>query len=112
MSSLQADLKSSKNVQMSGSALLKTIRVLWVNFVKRLFDISMSLVGLLFLMPIFVFIAIRIKQDSPGPVFYWGPRMGRNRKPFKILKFRTMYEDQHSYNGPSVTAQDDDRGGN
>jgi len=109
MSSLQADLKSSKNVQMSRSILLKTIRILWVNFVKRLFDVGMSLIGLLFLIPIFVFIAIRIKQDSPGPVFYWGPRMGRNRKPFKILKFRTMYEDQHSYNGPSVTAQDDDR---
>jgi len=80
-----------------------------VNLVKRLFDIIMSLIGLLVLIPVFIYIAVLIKRDSPGPVFYWGPRMGRNRKPFKILKFRTMYENQHSYNGPSITAQGDDR---
>ena len=69
----------------------------------------MSLIGLIFLSPVFLYVAIMIKRDSPGPVFYWGPRMGMNGKAFKILKFRTMYEDQRSYNGPSVTAQGDDR---
>ncbi len=77
--------------------------------IKRLFDIVASSLGLLLLAPVFVYIAWMIKSDSPGPVFYWGPRMGKNRKPFKILKFRTMYEDQSSYSGPRVTAQGDSR---
>jgi lipopolysaccharide/colanic/teichoic acid biosynthesis glycosyltransferase/GGDEF domain-containing protein len=105
----QAYLKTSKKIQMSGSSLIQTIIVFWMNLVKRSFDIIMSLIGLLFLTPIFLYIAALIKRDSPGPVFYWGPRMGRNRKPFKILKFRTMYEDLNSYMGPSVTALGDDR---
>ena len=77
--------------------------------IKRFFDFIAVLIGLILLSPFFVIIAILIKRDSPGPVFYWGPRMGRNRKPFKILKFRTMFEEQRSYKGPSVTAKGDDR---
>lgn len=76
---------------------------------KRLFDILAALLGLIFLLPFFAWIAIVIKRDSPGPIFYWGPRMGRNGKPFKILKFRTMYETERSYAGPRVTAKGDDR---
>lgn len=109
MSSSQAYLKNSKIIQTPGSSLIQAINEFWVHLVKRSFDISMSLIGLLFLAPVFAYIAVLIKRDSFGPVFYWGPRMGRNGIPFKILKFRTMYEDQRSYNGPSVTAQGDDR---
>ncbi len=76
---------------------------------KRLFDIVASLIGLILLSPFFLWIGLLIKRDSPGPVFYWGPRMGRNGKPFKILKFRTMYETPKSYAGPRVTAKGDDR---
>jgi diguanylate cyclase (GGDEF)-like protein len=107
--STQAYIKTSKNIQTSGSSFVQTIIEFWMNPVKRLFDISMSLIGLLFLAPVFLYIAMLIKRDSLGPVFYRGPRMGRNGMPFKILKFRTMYEDQHSYSGPSITAQGDDR---
>jgi len=109
MSSSQTYFKTSKMIQSSGSSLIHSINGFWMNLVKRSFDISMSLIGLLFLTPIFLYVTALIKRDSPGPVFYWGPRMGRSGKPFKILKFRTMYEDQRSYNGPSVTAQGDDR---
>lgn len=77
--------------------------------IKRAFDIIAAFLGLLVLTPIFGIIAIRIKRDSPGPVFYWGPRIGRYGVQFRMLKFRTMYEDARSYNGPSVTCQDDDR---
>ena len=77
--------------------------------VRRLLDIFGALLGLLLLSPLFVFIALRITRDSPGPVFYWGPRMGKDGRPFRILKFRTMYERQESYNGPKITAQSDDR---
>ncbi len=78
-------------------------------FVKRAFDIVASLIGLILLSPLFLFIAILIKRDSPGPVFYWGPRIGRHGITFKMLKFRTMYETQRSYAGPRVTCKDDDR---
>lgn len=78
-------------------------------FIKRAFDIVASLIGLILLSPLFFFIAILIKRDSPGPVFYWGPRIGRHGIVFKMLKFRTMYETQRSYDGPRVTCKEDDR---
>ena len=109
MSSAQAYFKTTKIIQTSVPGLIHTINEFGANLAKRLFDISMSLIGLLLLAPVFLYVAELIKRDSPGPVFYWGTRMGRNGKPFKILKFRTMYEDQRSYNGPSVTAQGDAR---
>ena len=76
---------------------------------KRAFDFLVAVLGLVFLSPVFLFTAWRIKRDSPGPVFYHGPRVGRGGKPFDILKFRTMYESPESYNGPRVTGQDDSR---
>lgn len=77
--------------------------------VKRLFDISVSLIGLILFSPCFWVIGILIKRDSPGPVFYRGRRMGRNGQIFNILKFRTMLEQPSSYQGPKVTAQNDPR---
>ncbi len=76
---------------------------------KRSFDFIMALIGLIFLTPVFVYVSILIKRDSPGPVFFWGTRMGKKGKPFRILKFRTMYETPESYQGPRVTADKDDR---
>lgn len=58
---------------------------------KRLFDILASGVGLLFLSPLFLFVAIWIKLDSIGPVFYRQIRVGRYNRDFKLLKFRSMY---------------------
>ncbi len=78
-------------------------------FLRRLVDIVLSLFGLIVLSPLFVFTAIAIRRSSPGPVFYWGPRAGKNGKVFKILKFRTMYERKESYDGPKVTAENDPR---
>ena len=57
---------------------------------KRLFDIFASGLGLLFLSPLFLAIAIWIKLDSAGPVFYRQVRVGRNNKDFRIFKFRSM----------------------
>lgn len=79
------------------------------NLIKRSFDITAALIGLVLLSPVFVYIAILLKSDSPGPVFYWGKRMGRYGKPFRILKFRTMYETPESYQGPPVTGDKDSR---
>ena len=76
-------------------------------FVKRLFDITVSCLVLVFSLPLFVLLAIAIKRNSQGPVFYRGIRIGRFGKPFSILKFRTMDETPQSYTGPRITAHDD-----
>ena len=83
---------------------------LWLNrFFKRAFDILASALGLIILSPLFGYLSIIIKRDSPGPVFYRGPRLGRGGREFNILKFRTMHEEAASYAGPRVTAEDDQR---
>lgn len=60
---------------------------------KRLFDIVVSLVGLIVLSPVFLILAILIKLDSSGPVFFRGVRVGQHGKDFKIFKFRSMRPD-------------------
>ena len=57
---------------------------------KRFFDTSASLLGLLFLCPLFLILAIWIKLDSKGPVFYRQIRVGKNNVDFKLFKFRSM----------------------
>ena len=57
---------------------------------KRLFDVIASGCGLLVLSPLFFIVAILIKLDSRGPVFYRQTRVGRHNKDFRIFKFRTM----------------------
>ena len=58
--------------------------------IKSLIDFCGSLIGLILLFPFFVIIAILIKFDSRGPVFFKSERIGRDNKPFKPFKFRTM----------------------
>lgn len=60
---------------------------------KRLFDIMASGLGLLCLSPLFAVLAVWIKADSPGPVFYRQVRVGRGNKDFRIFKFRSMRPD-------------------
>jgi lipopolysaccharide/colanic/teichoic acid biosynthesis glycosyltransferase len=81
----------------------------WGKALKRIFDILMSALGLLFLSPVFGLMALVIKRESTGPVFFRGPRMGRGGKVFRILKFRTMRESPESYLGSRITAGDDKR---
>jgi len=57
---------------------------------KRLFDLLASCVGIAILAPLYIVIAIWIKIDSQGPVFFRQQRIGRNGEPFRIFKFRTM----------------------
>ena len=72
-------------------------------------DIVIALSGLLILTPFFALFALLIKRDSPGPIFYWGSRVGKDGKLFEILKFRTMYEHPDSYTGAKITARGDPR---
>ena len=57
---------------------------------KRVFDIAAALTGLVLLAPLFVAVAVWIRLDSPGPVFFRQERVGRGGVPFRIHKFRTM----------------------
>ncbi len=58
---------------------------------KRLFDIIFSFLGLIFSFPIFIILAFWISIDSSGGIFYLQERIGKNFKPFKLYKFRSMY---------------------
>ncbi len=60
---------------------------------KRIFDIVFSIVALIILSPLFVAASVIIKLDSKGPVFFLQERVGRNFRPFKIYKFRSMRAD-------------------
>lgn len=62
-------------------------------YVKRILDFTLSLIAMIILWPIFLLIAIIIKIDSKGPVFFKQKRVGKNKKHFYILKFRTMRTD-------------------
>lgn len=63
---------------------------MYIKFVKRFFDITLSMLGIIVLFPLFVIIAIAILIDDFGPVFFKQDRIGINKSHFNILKFRTM----------------------
>lgn len=75
---------------------------------KRLFDWLGATFGLLLLAPVLLAIALWVKLDSPGPVFYRQERVGRFGKPFRIHKFRTMRHDPHGQ-GLQITVGGDAR---
>ena len=58
---------------------------------KKIMDLVLSFIGLILLIPVFLILAILVKLDSKGPVFYAHTRKGKNRSDIKIYKFRTMY---------------------
>jgi lipopolysaccharide/colanic/teichoic acid biosynthesis glycosyltransferase len=76
--------------------------------IKRLFDLIASVLGIVIFSPLMAIIAVLIKLNSPGPVVYAGRRIGKNGKPFQLLKFRTMVVNADKIGGPS-TSEDDPR---
>ena len=87
--------------------------------VKRLFDIIASAIGLILLSPLFLFLIIKIRHEDGGPAFYSQERIGKNEKPFKMWKFRSMVvnadqmidqlEDQNEIEGAMFKIKDDPR---
>ena len=77
-------------------------------FCKRLFDILVSFIMLVILSPVFIILAIAIKLDSNGPVFYRQIRITQYNKEFRIFKFRTMVKDADK-KGTLVTVSGDSR---
>ena len=77
-------------------------------FVKRAFDIASCSAALVVLAIPMVIIAVKIKSESPGPVFYRQTREGKDGKPFKLVKFRSMYTDAEA-RGAQWALNDDPR---
>ncbi len=75
---------------------------------KRLIDLAASVIGLVFLSPLMLLVAVAIKLESPGPVFFVQERMGLDGKPFMMLKFRSMRKDAEK-DGPGWTTDNDPR---
>jgi lipopolysaccharide/colanic/teichoic acid biosynthesis glycosyltransferase len=70
-----------------------TVRIYrpYYNIVKRILEITICLIFLPFILPAFLIIALAIRWESPGPVFFVQERIGKGGRRFKIIKFRTMY---------------------
>lgn len=75
---------------------------------KRIFDLLFAFVGVIVLLPLFLAIAVWIKLDSPGPVFFRQTRIGQFGREFTIYKFRTMVANAEAL-GKQITATDDQR---
>lgn len=80
----------------------------WGGVIKRLMDISLSIIGILLFLPFWLIIAILIKKEDGGPIFYRQKRMGMDGKEFFILKFRTMEPDAEK-DGPKMAKKEDKR---
>ena len=80
----------------------------WQRVAKRLFDIFFSVIAIILLIPVYIFLTIAVKISSPGPILFFQERIGLNGKPFKIIKFRTMYVDAEK-TGPQLSSTDDPR---
>jgi O-antigen biosynthesis protein WbqP len=66
---------------------------MYKNYIKRIIDFTLSLIAMIILWPVFLLIAVLIKLDSKGPVLFKQKRVGKDKKHFYILKFRTMRTD-------------------
>ncbi len=75
---------------------------------KRAGDLAVSAMALVLLAPLFAVLAVLIKRDSKGPVFYRQERIGYHKKPFRIIKFRTMVADAEP-SGPRLSSEGDNR---
>jgi len=82
---------------------------LWERAAKRLFDLFVAILALTLFSPLLLIIAIAIKLDSRGPVLFSQERVGKNGKPFKVIKFRTMIQDAEAETGPVWATESDPR---
>lgn len=81
---------------------------IWQRHVKRIMDVLISLLAILLLIPLYVILAISVRVSSRGPIFFTQERIGRKGKPFKIIKFRTMFVDAEK-DGPQLSSEHDPR---
>jgi exopolysaccharide biosynthesis polyprenyl glycosylphosphotransferase len=80
----------------------------WQKNLKTIFDYFCSSIVIVLLLPLYIYLAIRVKSDSPGKIFFSQKRVGKNGRIFNMYKFRTMYEGSEP-NGPLLSSVDDPR---
>ncbi|MDP6988446.1 MAG: TIGR03013 family PEP-CTERM/XrtA system glycosyltransferase, partial [Planctomycetota bacterium] len=85
------------------------VRNPWADLLKRAVDVLLSLVGLLVLWPVILATGLAVRWNSPGPMLFTQERVGRDGRPFTLLKFRSMRADAESETGPVWAATDDPR---
>lgn len=102
---------SVKMTSIFGAALIEISREImpaWEQSVKRIFDICVSAIVLICFSWVYIIVAIAVKLNSKGPVFYSHERIGWHGKPFMIHKFRSMYIDAEK-TGPALSSKHDPR---
>ncbi len=80
----------------------------WELMLKRFIDVIVASLCLIILSPLYLYIALRVKLSSPGPIMYSQDRIGKNNKAFSILKFRSMHLNAEAA-GPQLSNEDDPR---
>lgn len=107
--------------RVTGSLMLEQITPSWIifssgfrrtsllTFLKRVTDIVLAIVGLLLTLPFLPLVALAIKLDSPGPLFFSQVRLGSREEPFRLYKFRTMGKDAEKASGAVWAEQNDPR---
>lgn len=96
-------------VRGAGLLEIKTHLIpIWLRIIKRTIDMVTSILVLMLLSPLYIFVAIKVRLSSEGPIFYKQERIGRHGRPFLIYKFRSMYLDAEK-GGPQLSSDADDR---
>ncbi len=96
-------------VRRSLKSLSARIVISWRRVVKRSLDLTVSLLGIIASAPLMMLIALAIKLDSRGPVFFKQARVGMKGKIFNMYKFRTMHQDAEAKTGPVWAKENDPR---
>jgi len=104
----QVDMENVDGIPLMG---LKESPLVFVynRFIKRIIDITGSLIGIVLLSPLFFVIALTIKLSSKGPIFYLQKRVGEDRRRFAIIKFRTMIDKAEKFTGAVWATKNDPR---
>jgi exopolysaccharide biosynthesis polyprenyl glycosylphosphotransferase len=103
-------LGSVKMSHVYGAILIEIKQELmpkWQRAIKRAIDLTASTLALLLLSPLYLYIMLRVRLSSSGPIFYAQERVGLHNKPFHIFKFRSMYTDAEA-GGPQLSQGDTD----
>lgn len=107
--------------RISGKLLVERINPSWLifsdgfvkskttRFIKRVVGFTIAFFSLIILLPFIALVALAIKLDSRGPIFFSQERVGENRKAFNLLKFRSMKADAEESSGPVWASEDDPR---
>jgi polysaccharide biosynthesis protein PslA len=102
---------SVKTSSVMGAALIDLQTGLmpeWQQHIKRLIDVMASLISLIILSPLMLYVALRVKFSSNGPILYSQERIGYKGKPFRMYKFRSMVKDAEK-EGPALSSDNDPR---